>query len=274
MARLSPWKMVGALFMLCTVMAIASPAQTFNTLAIFNGSNGSLPSGSLAQGVDGHLYGTTYEGGTGTFNDFGDGTIFEVAPGGKLTPRYNFCSGENCVDGGEPLAGIILATDGNFYGTASDGGAYGGGTVFQITRGGNLTTLYSFCAQTNCTDGSDPSAALVQATDGNFYGTTFSGGLNALCGEPPSGCGTAFKITAEGKLTTLHNFGSSGSDGAYPLGTLIQATDGNFYGTTSAGGTYGGGTVFKLTAEGELSTIYDFCTQDGCTGWRRPLRRI
>ena len=89
----------------------------------------------------------------------------------------------------------------------------------------------------NCTDGLEPAAALIQATDGNFYGTTTNGGAYLY--------GTVFKITPEGKLTTLHNFGST--DGAFPNG-LIQATDGNFYGKASEGGASGDGTVFRLSA--------------------------
>ena len=112
------------------------------------------------------------------------------------------------TDGDKPQAGLVQGADGNLYGTTTLGGAHtngvalsGQGTVFKITPSGTLTTLYSFCSQNGCTDGANPSAALVQGTDGNLYGTTQGGGANVNdCGF---GCGTVFKITASGTLTTL-----------------------------------------------------------------------
>jgi uncharacterized repeat protein (TIGR03803 family) len=93
-----------------------------------------------------------------------------ASPAQILTTLYTFCSPpyDNCPDGAYPIAGLIQATDGNFYGTTNQGGAYGYGTVFKITRSGKLTTLYSFCSQYNCPDGANPSGGLIQATDGNF----------------------------------------------------------------------------------------------------------
>jgi uncharacterized repeat protein (TIGR03803 family) len=136
----------------------------------------------------------------------------------------------------------VQATDGNFYGTTSISGGNGYGTVFKITPEGELTTLYSFLPS----EGNRPYAGLVQATDGNFYGTTSEGGADGTC-DPPYGCGTVFKITSAGELTTLHTF--NGTDGAYPFGALLQATDGTFYGTTPDGGAKnnGSGTVFSLS---------------------------
>jgi uncharacterized repeat protein (TIGR03803 family) len=142
----------------------------------------------------------------------------------------------------------VQAANGNFYGTTSGGGAsnacFGGcGTVFEITAGGKLTVLHSF----DGTDGSDPGSLLVQATNGNFYGTTYQGGASANC---LGGCGTVFEITPAGRLTTLHSFDFT--DGEYPNG-LVQPTNGTFYGTGSGGGTssncgsFGCGTVFSLS---------------------------
>ena len=110
---------------------------------------------------------------------------------------------------------------------APHAGDYGCGTVFKLTPRGKLTMVYSFCAQTNCTDGFELFGGLVQGSDGNLYGTTAEGGAN--------GYGTVFKLTTAGKLTTLHNFASY-PDGAYPEAALIQGTDGNFYGTTPKAG--------------------------------------
>ena len=143
----------------------------------------------------------------------------------------------------------MQAGDGNFYGTTEWGGAYGLGTVFKISPGGTLTTLYSFCAGgLSCADGSLPTAGLVQAADGNLYGTTAEGGANTD--------GTVFKITPGGSLTTLHSF--EGNDGGLPEAALVQATDGNLYGTTSWGGSGGYGTVYKITLGGTLTTLHSF----------------
>lgn len=97
--------------------------------------------------------------------------------------------------------------------------------------------------ETHGTDGSAPAAGLVQGSDGSFYGTTFEGGDSGNCDY--DGCGTVFKITASGTLTTLHTFGGGG-DGAGPYGGLVQANNGFFYGTTFNGGAYGNGTVFRV----------------------------
>src|SRR5208337_3098160 len=130
----------------------------------------------------------------------GCGTVFEVTPAGTLTVLHSFCVNYPCADGASPYAALVQGTDGNFYGTAYGLGKFNGGTVFKITPAGALTTLHSFCSQPNCTDGGNPYAGLVQASDGNFYGTTFERGAN--------GDGTVFKITPGGTLTTLYSFGS------------------------------------------------------------------
>src|ERR1022692_4306359 len=115
-----------------------------------------------------------------------------------LTTIPRFCSQSGCPDGAGPFAGLVQATNGGLYGTTVSGGTNGQGTVFKITQGGTLTTLYSFCPQTNCTDGTGPQAGLVQAANGDLYGTTIGGGANDD--------GTIFKITPGGTLTTLYNF--------------------------------------------------------------------
>jgi uncharacterized repeat protein (TIGR03803 family) len=141
----------------------------------------------------------------------------------------------------------MQASDGNLYGTTSGGGNSGPactylcGTLFKITSAGELTTLHVFCALSGCADGDVPTAVLVQGKDGNFYGTTSSGGSNCA----PYGCGTVFEITPQGALTTLHSFDAV--DGGNVLGGLMQAPDGNFYGTTeSGGGDLTFGTVFRV----------------------------
>jgi len=236
---------------LCIAMSIASSAQSSIPLFSFDGTDGAYPGAVLIQAADGNFYGTTSGGGANS-----GGTIFQMTPSGTLVPFHNFCSQPNCTDGSNPV-GLVQATDGNFYGTTSLGGATGDGTVFQITPEGSLTTLYSFCAQTNCTDGSNP-GGLIQATDGNFYGTTSSGGT--------PGYGTVFQITPEGSLTTLYSFCSQTNcaDGYLPS-SVIQAADGNLYGTTLYGGLYplNFGTIFKITTSGTLTTLLRFNGDDG-----------
>jgi len=257
-----------------TVFQITSTG-TLTTLYYFcsetNCTDGELPYAGLVQGADGNFYGTTQAGGRDVSCDgyTGCGTIFKIAPSGTLTTLYTFCPTTPCTDGTDPYAALVQGTDGNFYGTTEGGGiGLGAGTVFKITPSGALTTLYQFCPQANCPDGGDPYGALVQGSDGNFYGTTEGGGAN-------DDDGTVFAITPSGTLTTLHSF--AGTDGAHPQAGLVQGSDGNFYGTTNAGGAQGScpgetgcGTVFKITPSGTLTTLYSFCSQTGCPDGQVP----
>jgi uncharacterized repeat protein (TIGR03803 family) len=240
--------------------AMALPAQTFTWLFSFDGTDGAGPWAGLAQGTDGDLYGTTEYGGA----NGSTGTIFKITPSGTLTTLHIFCSQSGCADGELPYAGLAQATNGDFYGTTGWGGANDGGTVFKITLGGTLTTLYSFCSQSGCANGELPYAGLAQATNGDFYGTTEWGGAN--------NGGTVFKITPAGALTTLYNFCSESGcpGGGWPYAGLVQATNGDFYGTTSGGGANSEGTVFKITPGGTLTTLYSFCSQSNCTDGGRP----
>ena len=256
------WRTAWAVLLLWAASVIASPAQTFNTLADFDFTNGKFPANVLVQGSDGNIYGTTSNGGTN-----GSGTVFRVTPTGVLTTLYNFCSQSTCTDGSAGESGVVAASDGNFYGATYGGGANGNyGTVFKITPQGILTTLYSFCAQMGCTDGESPHSSLVEGSDGNFYGTTASGGANGSYG-------TVFKITPQGELTTLYSFCAQMgcTDGANPEAGLAEGGDGNFYGTTLYDGANGNyGTVFKITPQGILTTLYSFCAQMGCTDGANP----
>jgi uncharacterized repeat protein (TIGR03803 family) len=174
MRKLGLSKMVSIVFVcvLCAATAITSPAQTLTTLTSFTGSNGANPQSTLIQGIDGNLYGTTAQGGAHNSG----GTVFKVTPGGTLTTLYNFCSQSGCTDGANPSAGLVQASDGDFYGTTSAGGNISNeGTVFKITAGGTLTTIYSF---DGTPDPGIPNAGLVQAADENFYGTTYEDGAH------------------------------------------------------------------------------------------------
>jgi uncharacterized repeat protein (TIGR03803 family) len=248
------------IFFLFSAGSTFAPAQSFTSLLSFDGADGAFPQGSLTRGPDGKLYGTTPYAGL-----YGGGTVFEITPNGELTTLYNFCSERNCADGAEPYGGLVRTGTGNFYGVTSGQGFGTFGTVFEITPQGELTTLYRFCSQPNCTDGATPYAELAQGSDGNFYGTTNAGGAyNA---------GTIFEITPKGKLTTLHSFCSemNCADGEAPLlNGLVQGRDGNFYGTTPTGGASAAGTVFEITPKGQLATLYNFCSQPNCTDGATP----
>jgi len=270
------------------MLPVEAYAQTYTESTLYSFcsqakcADGGGPYGGIVQGRDGNFYGVAVGGGANNW-----GTVFKMTPSGVLTTLYSFCSqgGENCTDGATPVA-IMQASDGNFYGATLYGGAnagtgsedIGGGTVFKITPSGSETVLYSFCSQggSSCTDGDTPYGGITQGSDGNFYGTTKYGG--SVC-EPDdtAGCGTVFKLTPSGTLTTLHVF--AGNDGIYPNGLLVQGTDGNFYGTTSQGGLGGDcfdslengcGAVFKMTPSGTLTALYSFCVSSNCEPGATP----
>jgi len=269
MTRPRVWKIASIIFLLCA--AIASPAQTFKSAAVFTGTNGTGPQVSLTQGPDGNYYGVTVFGGDGTYHtEYLGGVFFRVTANGALTPLYNFCSEANCADGAGPDGGLLLAMDGNFYGTANGGGANNYGTVFKMTPEGQLTTLHNFCSERNCADGMFPSGTLVQGTNGNFYGTTQDGGPHGSF----LGGGIVFKITPSGDLTTLYGFCALEQcrDGSGPESVgLVQASDGNFYGTTVEGGANANsGTAFKITPQGALTTLHNFCSESDCNDGTAP----
>jgi len=222
------------------------PAVTFKTLVNFDGTNGTNGA-DLIQSPDGNLYGTSGGGANGS------GLLFKMTPAGKLTPVYNFCSETECADGNGP-GDLVLGTDGSFHGGTLYGGAFGYGTLFKITEKGILTTLYNF-------DGADGRSFkyLVQASGGNFYGTTTNGGNVTQCDG--FGCGTVFKITPSGTLTPLYDFCSQTGcpDGAILFDSLVQGPNGEYYGATWGGDLANGGTVFTITPEGTLATLYSFC---------------
>jgi uncharacterized repeat protein (TIGR03803 family) len=196
--------------------------------------DGYYPQAGLVMDTNGNLYGTTLYNGA-----YGGGTVFKISSDGTATTFYNFCTATGCKNGRYPQAGLILDTNGNLYGTTYGGGAYGKGTVFELSPSGAETVLHSFCARTGCPDGSHPRADLVMDTAGNLYGTTYDGGTNRV--------GTVFKLSPNGTETVLHSFAANGSDGTHPYAGLVMDTVGHLYGTTYSGGANGYGTVFKVT---------------------------
>lgn len=275
-----------------------TPAGTLTVLHEFTGMDGQGPIGGLTLATDGKFYGTTVTGGA-----FGFGTIFSITAKGTLKTLYSF---RDKADGSLPYAVPIQGEDGNLYGTVSSCTAFGAtgnngcetanankfGAIYKITPAGEFTRLHTF----DGADGANPIAPLVQASDGNFYGTTVSGGAHDLgvifrinpsgkfkvlfsfdsafgagslapliqgsdgnlygVTSGPSG-GTVFKFTCGG-VTILHNF-AGGSDGTNPIGGLVQATDGNFYGTNDIGPLeFVGGVIFRISPKESFATLHEF----------------
>ena len=209
-----------------------TPAGVATVLYSFTGgADGGSPLGALILSK-GNLCGTTPDGGA-----FGLGTVFEVTKKGVEKVLYSFTGGN---DGASPFAGLIVDKDGNFYGTAIGGGAYGAGggtgagTVFEVTSAGVETTLYSFSGNA---DGGKPTGRLVRDMAGNFYGTAEEGGSDFN--------GVVFEVSPAGVETVLHSFTRGSDDGALPQAGLVRSGK-TLYGTTFYGGPNDGGTVFKV----------------------------
>jgi uncharacterized repeat protein (TIGR03803 family) len=276
-------------FLLCA--GAVAGAQTVTTLYSFLGrpTSGANPwYVTLVQGTNGELYGTTYNGGSK-----GMGAFFEVTTSGAFTLLYSFTGGVS--DGESPTGGLTLGTDGNFYGTTQQGGTEGQGVVYKMTSTGTITILHSFSAGI---DGAFPYGPPIEASNGNFYGTTSGGKGNY---------GLVYQITSTGTYTTIYTFtpavgtypiapptqgvdgylyipvsldglNSCGSivkmttagvlDGSYnfpcapggqfPIGPLVQNANGDFYSTTQDGGLYGQGTVYQITTGLVATTLYNF----------------
>jgi uncharacterized repeat protein (TIGR03803 family) len=239
---------------LLLVFCAAGAAQTpvFTNLANLNPYR--YPYWGLVQGLNGQLYSTTSSGASG------QGEVFEITTGGQVTAVHTLA--------GHSETGLVLATDGNLYGTTYGGGQYRSGTVFRVNHDGSFTGLHAFCAQSGCPDGAFPNGPLIQATDGNLYGTTTEGGPG--CSVMYDACGTVFRMTLAGDLTTVYTFCLQAGcpDGQGPTYSMVQASDGNLYGV-AGGGT--AGEIFRLTLAGELTVPHLFCQQAGCPDGSGPV---
>jgi uncharacterized repeat protein (TIGR03803 family) len=272
--------LVGSVFRL-------TPSGTMQVLHSFNNTDGLRPNSGLTLGTDGNLYGTTFGGGLAY------GTIFRISTDGTFTPLHNLNgntegigpnappvqgndgnyygtvgNGNNAVFGTAykmtPAGvftiihtfdntnrypnGLILGTDGNFYGTTT--GSTGFGTIFRMTPQGNVTVLHTFSGP----DGQSPSATLIQASDGSFYGTTRVGG--------PGNGGVVYKLTSAGVFSVVHSFAND-THGQLPIAGLTQGTDGNFYGATTTNPGVGAGAIFQITPSGTYTNLHFFVTTDG-----------
>jgi uncharacterized repeat protein (TIGR03803 family) len=200
------------------------------------GSDGMVPFAGPIQASDGNLYGTT--GGS----DEIAATVYKYdRSSGVFTTIYQFAE----TQGQSIYAPLVQGTDGNLYGTAVEGGAHSCGTIFKLTTSGELLFYYSFPCGLG---GSAPFGPLVQASDGNFYGTTQRGGSSR-------GHGTIFKMSQAGVVSIIYGFQGAPQDGSQPSAGLTQATDGKLYGTTAAGGTFDFGTLFQITTGGTYKVL-------------------
>jgi uncharacterized repeat protein (TIGR03803 family) len=247
-----------SLLALLLLTALAK-AQTFTTLHNFTGgSDGGQPQAGLIENPTGELYGTTVDGGIG-----GNGVVYAINTAGVETVIYEFTRYPN---GADPVAPVVLDSNGNVYGTAFQGGSTncssGCGTVFKIDSSGNESVLYAF---TGAQDGCAPYQGLIMDESGSLYGTTWQ------CGS--SGYGTIYKVDAAGKFTVLHTFTGGPSDGASPLyGHLTMDETGNLYGVTSEGGagtacqeSRGCGVLYEFTRRGTFTLLHTFgLGSDGC----------
>lgn len=239
--HLTKRNLLATLVAIIAIGSISVSAQTLTTLHSFNGADGQSPESALLQGSDGNFYGTTPFGGA-----HAEGTVFKIDPAGTLTTLHSFSGSP--TDGAVPIGGLVQGNDGNFYGTTASGGTFFQGTVFRMTSSGSVTVLHSFNSFLG--EGAVPIGGLVQGSDGNFYGTTAVGGDRFQ--------GTVFQIDAAGNLTTLHSFSGSPNDGANPIATLIQGTDGNFYGATPSGGQHFQGVVYRISQGGPFAVLHSF----------------
>jgi uncharacterized repeat protein (TIGR03803 family) len=227
------------------VLFRVTPSGDYTVLHEFmGGSDGAVPYSPPMEASDGNLYGTTSGAGTGTTNS----TAYKYTRSGTFSTIYQF---NDSRAGSFVAAGLIQGLDGNLYGAAEFGGTSNCGTIFKISRSGTLLKVYSF----PCDGGvGGPFAALVQASDGNFYGTTTQGGIQAL--------GTVFKLDQQGHLSTLYTFGGNPGDAKFPAG-LTEGTDGNLYGVGSGGGTSNDGALFRITTGGTYTLLYSFSASVG-----------
>jgi len=228
----------------------------------FDITHGAFPLAALIVDSTDNLYGTASVGGAHS-----QGVVFEFSTrkSGEST-LYDF-TGQN--DGGGPSGGLARDDNGNLYGTAMTGGAFGGGVVFKLTTKGKFIVMHSFCSKQNCADGQGPTAGLTIDPDFNLYGTTQYGGYQNCSGGQASGCGVIFRVTQKKKETVLYAFCpvQNCTDGANPVAGVIRDTSGNLYGTTFSYGNpnNGCGTVFKLDSSRAFAVLYSFNgVPDGC----------
>jgi uncharacterized repeat protein (TIGR03803 family) len=215
----------------------------FQVVHHFDCASGSHPYGSLVLASDGHMYGTTVHGGPR-----GQGVVYRFDVGGRYRMLDAFGNA-----GIGPQTGLVQASDGRLYGTTPAGGAFGYGTLFRLSASGRIETLLSFDEMQLL--GARPATPLMQADDGFLYGGT--------SGSTAEG-GSIYRVSLDGAFSLVRTFNVAVlSEGRAPSGALTQGIDGALYGTTAYGGTFGGGTLYRLSTDGQLTTLYAFSEADG-----------
>jgi uncharacterized repeat protein (TIGR03803 family) len=212
-------------------------------------ADGIGPYAAPVLGSDGNFYGVTTYGGAVAAAATGSGTFYKMTLWGKITTLYTFCRSKTCPDGQYPT-GLILGTDGNFYGATVQGGQFNHGEIFSISSTGALRVMHSFCTSAKCVDGAYPQFPPIQGSDGNFYGTAGGG---------TAGVGVVYELTSAGVYKVLHSFCADASclDG-WPPTQIVQDAKGNIFGTAQTGGTSDSGTVFEITSKHQFKVLHSF----------------
>jgi len=219
---------------------------TVTVLHTFLGADGSRPTARVIQSRDGYLVGTTFNGG-----DFGRGTVYRIETDGT---NHTILHSFDKTDGLNPVAPLVQALNGLFYGTTNQGGSSNSGVIFRISGLGVLDILHHF----DFDDGHEPKAALIEASAGYLYGTTERGSCN----------GNIFRIDLAGNFELVHEFNAYGSDGFRPVSPLLEAWDGSLYGTSPLSGlppsdSNRRGCIFKMDPSGMITVLHTFVTSDG-----------
>ena len=246
--KITACALIVAAFCLLGPPGWAAEGSEFTTVHRFTGypDDASDDSSALIVGGDGNFYGTSRNGGSEA-----SGAIFRLTPTGQITILHSFDRG-GFLDGYQPQTSLLQASDGNFYGVASSGGPANGGTLFRLTPTGAFTVLHVFAG---AADGARPAGALIQGRDGSLYGVAGSGGSTA--GNFGTGYGVIYRMALDGTFTVLHVFADA-ADGAFPLAALVRTGDGSFCGVTQGDTFSDEATVFRLAADGTLTTLHRF----------------
>jgi uncharacterized repeat protein (TIGR03803 family) len=230
--RAQSWKPITYAAAVCLALTSSTVSQTVKDLVAFSGANNlTYPGSTPVQGRDGKFYSTINGGGNA-------GSIFDFTASGAHSVVYAL----DFTNGWNPF-GMVLGTDGSFYGITANGGSLSYGVLFKVTSSGAYSVLHNF---TGGTDGTGPTGTPIEASDGNFYGTTNGGCCHVS---------TVYKYTRSGVFSTIYTYDSAHGTNAT---SILQGSDGDLYVIAGFGGAYGNGTIVQLTTAGKLLSYYSF----------------